>query len=270
MGLGRYITRTVKPLIKSHRQHQAAFTANDLLFDWTSFTLPQGGSRLVGITAIVRSNDGADQTVPMDLFFARNTFNTGDVQDGTAPTSLGTSHAAITTPLQDPYYNNLIGHTKLTADNFSTAGAINFGVSIGTTGYQASTGATAGLSGQNPLIFEDYGATPNDGLYTFYVGATCISTPNFDSDVAVVSVDGLDITCDGTDVRTMLAPGDVLEAYDIGTDDGATIFELGTIGSIPDATSVRMKSGATNLDSLQDGDNLYNINPIKLILTFER
>lgn len=269
MGLGRYITRTVKPLVKASIAHLNAFTANDLLFDWTSFTLPQGGSRLVGVTAIIRSTDGADQIVPMDLFFARNAFNMGDIADGTAPTSLGTPHAAPTTPSTNPYYNNLIGHTKLTADNFSTAGAIDFGFSIGTTGYQASTGATAGLSGQNPLIFEDYGTTPNDGLYTFYVGATCIATPDFHSDLAVVSVDGLDITCDGTDARTLLAPGDVLEAYDINVDDG-TLFELGTVASIPDATSVIMKSGATNLSLLQDGDNLYNINPIKLILTFER
>jgi len=68
--LGKYITRILKPEISPVIGFAAAFTANDLLFDWESFTLPQGGNRLVGATAVIRSNDGTDQVCPMDLFFA--------------------------------------------------------------------------------------------------------------------------------------------------------------------------------------------------------
>ena len=267
--LGKYITRTLKPEISPAIGYLAAFTANDLLFDWTSFTLPQGGNRLVGATAVIRSNDGADQICPMDLFFAKNALNMGDIADGTAPVSMGTQHAAPTVNPANAYWDQIIGHSQLTADNFSTAGANEGGFTVGTTGYHASTGATAGLTGQSPLIFEDYGVAPDNGLYTFYVGATAIGTPNFDSNLAFASGTGNDLTCDGTDARKILAPGDRIKAYDISEDDG-TIIDIGTVGTVPDATSVLLKGATTSAGTLGDGDLIFNINPIKLILTFER
>ena len=270
MSLGRYITREVQPEIGPNIGYLAAFTANDLLFDWTSFTLPQGGSRLIGVTAVVRSNDGADQTCAMDLFFARKSLDMGDIADGTAPVSMGTQHADPTINPANPYWDQIIGHAKLTADNFSTAGAIESGMTVGTTGYHSSTGATAGLTGQSPLIFSDYGTTPSDGNYTFYVGATCIGTLNFDSNLAYASGTGTnDLTCDGTDARKILAPGDRIKAYDVSADDG-TVIDIGTVGTVPDATSILLKGSTTNTGTLQDGDLIFNINPIKLILTFER
>ena len=267
--LGRYITREVKPEFSPVIMFAAGFTANDLLFDWTAFTLPQGGSRLVGITAVIRGNDGTDQVCPMDLFFAKSAFNMGDIADGTAPVSMGTPHADATINPANAYWNQIVGHSKLTADNFSTAGANEGGFTVGTTGYHASTGATAGLTGQSPLIFESYGLTPNNGLHTFYVGATAIGTPNFDSNLAFASGTGNDLTCDGTDARKILAPGDRIKAYDASEDDG-TIIDIGTVGTIPDATSVLLAAGASSAATLTDGDLIFNINPIKLILTFER
>ena len=269
-NLSRYFTVEVKPEIAPNTGYLAAFTANDLLFDWESFKLPSGGSRLIGITAVVRSNDGADQTCAMDLFFARQAYNNGDITDGTAPVSMGTQHADPTINPANPYWDQVIGHAKLTADNFSTAGAIESGMTVGTTGYHASTGATAGLTAQSPLVFEEYGSAPGDGFYTFYVGATCIGTPNFDSNLAYASgTGGNDLTCDGTDARKILAPGDRIKAYDVSADDG-TVIDIGTVGTVPDATSILLKGSTTNTGTLQDGDLIFNINPIKLILTFER
>ena len=111
MSLGRYITREVRPEIGPNIGYLAAFTANDLLFDWTSFKLPQGGSRLIVVTAVVM----------------------GDIADGTAPGSMGTQHADPTINPANPYWDQIIGHAKLTADNFSTAGAIESGMTVGTT-----------------------------------------------------------------------------------------------------------------------------------------
>ena len=267
--LGKYITRTLKPEVSPVIGFAAAFTANDLLFDWESFTLPQGGNRLVGVTAVIRSNDGADQICPMDLFFAKNALSMGDIADGTAPVSMGTQHADPTINPANAYWNQIVGHSKLTADNFSTVGANEGGFTVGTTGYHASTGATAGLAGQSPLIFEDYGTPNNRGEYTFYVGATAIGTPNFDSNLAFASGTGNDLTCDGTDAKKILAPGDRIKAYDVSEDDG-TIIDIGTVGTVPDATSVLLAAGASSAATLTDGDLIFNINPIKLILTFER
>jgi len=276
--LGRYITREVKPVIGPNIGYLGAFTANDVLFDWTVFTLPQGGSRLVGVTAIIRANgahatDPVDQECPMDLFFAKAAYNMGDIADGTAPTTLGTQHAASTADPANAYYNNIIGHTKLTVDNFNTDDTPSTtGVTIGTTGYHASTsGATQGLTGQSPTIFDDYGLTPGDGLHKFYVGATCIGTPNFDSNCAFVSEDetGNDLTVDGGTAKDMFAPGDRIKAYDISEDNG-TIIDIGTIGTVPDDTSILLKDEASSAGTLANGDLIFNINPIKLILTFER
>tara|TARA_B100001094_G_C18151223_1_gene783777 strand:+ start:1173 stop:1976 length:804 start_codon:yes stop_codon:yes gene_type:complete len=266
--LGKYITRILKPEISPVIGFAAAFTANDLLFDWESFTLPQGGNRLVGATAVIRSNDGTDQVCPMDLFFAKQAINMGDIADGTAPVSMGTQHAAATVNPANAYWDQIVGHSKLTADNFSTAGANEGGFTVGTTGYHASTGATAGLTGQSPLIFEDYGTPSNKGEYTFYVGATAIGTPNFDSNLAFASGTENDLTCDGTDARKILAPGDRIKALDIS--DNTTIIDIGTVGTVPDATSILLKGTTTSAGTLGDGDLIFNINPIKLILTFER
>jgi hypothetical protein len=205
----------------------------------------------------------------MDLFFARQAYNNGDITDGTAPVSMGTQHADPTINPANPYWDQVIGHAKLTADNFSTAGAIESGMTVGTTGYHASTGATAGLTAQSPLVFEEYGSAPGDGFYTFYVGATCIGTPNFDSNLAYASgTGGNDLTCDGTDARKLLAPGDRIKAIDI--DDGSTVLDIGTVGTIPDGTSILLEGSTTSIDTLGDGDNIYNIHPIKLILSFEK
>jgi hypothetical protein len=50
--------------------------------------------------------------------------------------------------------------------------------------------------------------------------------------------------------------------------DGAV--GIGTVGTVPDATSVLLKGATTSAGTLGDGDLIFNINPIKLILTFER
>lgn len=275
-NLSRYTTVEVKPEFSPVIMFAAGFSANDLLFDWTSFKLPQGGNRLVGITAIIRSNDGIDQICPMDLFFARQAEDMGDITNGTAPVSMGTPHADATINPANAYWNQIIGHSKLTADNFSTVGANEGGFSVGTTGYHASTGATAGLTGQSPLIFADYGSDvaindggiDADGYYTFYVGATAIGTPNFDSNLAFASGTGNDLTCDGTDARKILAPGDRIKALDVT--DSTTIIDIGTVGTVPDNTSVLLKGTTTSTGTLGDGDLIFNVNPIRLILTFER
>jgi hypothetical protein len=248
-------------------------TANDLLFDWEPFKLPKGGNRLIGVTAVVRSNDGTDQTCAMDLFFATQNRGFGDIAAGTAPVSMGTQHAAATVNPANPYWDQIMGHVKLTADNFSTAGAVESGMTVGTTGYHASTGGTSGLTGQSPLIFEGYGSSTaeiddDQGNYTYYVGATAIGTPNFDSNLAFASGTGNDLTCDGTDAMKILAPGDRIKALDIS--DNTTIIDIGTVGTVPDATSILLKGATTSAGTLGDGDLIFNINPIKLILSFER
>ena len=86
--------------------------------------------------------------------------------------------------------------------------------------------------------------------------------------LAFASGTGNDLTCDGTDAQKILAPGDRIKALDIS--DNTTILDIGTVGTVPDATSVLLKDSATSASTLGDGDLIFNVNPIKLILTFER
>ena len=46
----RYFSVEVKPTLPASKQHAAAFTAGDVLFDYTEFEIPKGTSRLIGAT----------------------------------------------------------------------------------------------------------------------------------------------------------------------------------------------------------------------------
>ena len=288
---GRYFTVEVKPTIPASIQDigsdGTAHTAKDLLFDWAPFKLPKGGNKLIGITTIVRGIDGADQQIPMDLIFATTQRGGGDTAAGTAPVTLGTEHAAIDTSVdgQNPPYNEIIGHAIITANNFLTADVFSEGISIASTGLLT----TDDVSG--PIIFDSYGSLSptvsdgslvqpadlddSEGMYTFYVAATCVATPNLKSMMVTTGAHGAgtanDITVGTTDARAVLAPGDVIHAHDNAV--------IGTVGNIPDATSIILKTvvnpdgtttATTNTEALGSGDRIYNIHPIKLIFAFER
>jgi len=92
MSLAKYITRTVKPTLLAAKQHLGAYADGDVLFDWTEFNLPNGTSRLVGVTAIVR----------------------------------GTEQGAML-PTANPYYNEIIGGVKLDATDYSDQVQISIG-----------------------------------------------------------------------------------------------------------------------------------------------
>ena len=252
-NLSKYFSVTVKPTIAANLAHaDAALTANDVVFDWTSFKVPGGGNRLVGVTVIAPpTNGGVSQDFPLDLMFATQTRGNGGVAGGAAPQSIGTiSSAAI--PLASPYYEELVGAIKIDATDFTDTEPRSIGV----------TGVAQG--GMNPVVFETYGTTPDNGLYTFYVAATTPGTPSLQSGIDVNEANfsagaQTTITVNGATALT-LAPGDVLHAQDNAI--------LGTVSTITDANTIVLT--AANTAAIAEDDILYNINPIKLILTFER
>jgi len=253
MGLGKYIIREVKPTIAANLAHaDAALTANDVVFDWTAFTLPNGVNRLVGVTVIAPpTNAGVSQDFPLDLLFATKTRGNGGVAAGAAPQSIGTISSAAT-PTASPYYNDLVGAVKIDASDFTDTEPRSIGV----------TGVAQG--GMNPVVFESYGTTPDDGLYTFYVAATTPGTPSLQSGIDINEANAgagtqTSITVDGATALT-LAPGDVIHAQDNAV--------LGTVKEIINLNTIALT--AANTAAFQEDDIIYNINPIKLILTFER
>ncbi len=252
-SISKYFSITVKPEILASIQHLGAFTANDVLFNWTSFTLNNGINRLVGVNAIIRANDGTAQDCAMDLLWANGAAR-GDIASGTAPTALGVAHAAIIAQ-NNPSFNNIIGKTAVTAADHTEGAIIRV----------ASSNMIAG--GESPLLFEPYDGTPQAAAKTtFYVAGTCIGTPNFASTVKLTGAHSAgaanDLTVDTKDARLMLAPGDTITAQD----DAA----IGVVGTVPDSTSILLKDSATNTAALANNDDIYNVSPITLRLTFER
>ena len=43
--MGKYFTVEVKPTIAASKQNLGAFSANDVLFNWTEFDIPKGAAR---------------------------------------------------------------------------------------------------------------------------------------------------------------------------------------------------------------------------------
>ena len=63
--MGKYFTVEVTPTITASRQaaNSSVYSAGDILFDWTSFQMPRGAARLIGLTAVMRGKNGASQTI---------------------------------------------------------------------------------------------------------------------------------------------------------------------------------------------------------------
>ena len=94
----KYIRIKVRPTVTANLANaDAALTANDVVFDWTSFKLPSGINRLVGVTVVAPpTNGGVSQDFPLDLLFATNTRGNGGVAAGATPQSIGTISSAAT------------------------------------------------------------------------------------------------------------------------------------------------------------------------------
>jgi hypothetical protein len=278
--MGKFFNVKVKPTILASDQHNGAYSAGDLLFDWVAFDMPKGTAAIRGITALIRGVDGAAQTArDLTLYFAHPSRN------GVAPTSLGAEHATVN---GFGYYNNLIG--GVTIDTNSTVGHLDY----------MSLMATGGGGGGDQVPFINIEGRPNltkDGYNTVYLAGICgtSSTWNFGTAVVtsqIIDVSGLSaaqlVNADigGTDPRAVFAPGDIIHAEDdiilgevesmadtntitFKADGSAT--ESDTSYTVPATLAAwKIQNGAGTAGDLASGDELYNINPITIIIHFEK
>ena len=117
---------TGKPTVTASLQAGGTVAANDVLFDWTSFDIPKGAARLIGVTALVRGTNGARQEKSFDLYFAKTV-------DGVEPGSLGTLSA---TADGARYQNHLIGAHRIDANDYKDGLDI---MAVATSGHGAQT-----------------------------------------------------------------------------------------------------------------------------------
>jgi len=244
----KYFTVEVKPTIAASAQHEAAFGSGDVLFDWTSFQVPRGANRLINVTALVRPKGDAGPTgnpFPFQLVFSKsNTQSLGTVNGGTA----------------NRPSNDLLGMVEFAAADYMSA-------AVDST--QVADLAHGGAHPVGPLILQgDITTGDNVGYDTLHLGAICSNTSmNFTSilvvsDADIASAAHTTIVTAGTsmDNREHFIAGDVIHAQDDAV--------VGTLASVAQSAITLTSELGTSV--LTNGDTLYNIHPIRLILQFER
>ena len=248
----RYFSVEVKPTIAASKQHSAAFQAGDVLFDWVEFEIPKGTSRLIGATMITRPKGNNTPT--------GNKFGSFLVFSKTNTVSYGIVNSASTkTPS-----NDYLGFLELEdTTSFTVGGGTNIGMSgrASNTSSQANLLLTGSQTGTNVGYDKLYMAAQAGGNFDFR--SVIAIAEDTDADAAASQV----ITTDGSvNESQVLAVGDVLH---IGTSEGTPAADslIGTVAAVADNLVTLETVSPTDL---VDGDILYNIHPIRVILHFEK
>ena len=241
MKTGYFNSSVIKPLVKASAQN-VAFVAGDIVFDWTGFEIPRGTAKLLGATIKIRAKGDAGQTVQpagVNLLFAKGPF-----PDAT-PSSLGTANAEVSNFAS----TDIVGAMP-------SAAADSFGLR---TLYQSTVSSSElvlepnGNSGANVGVDKFYVAGLAAGALDFRSALT-VNESNFGAGTQTV------ITVADLDSTLYLVAGDVIHAADDAV--------LGTISTVDSATQITLT--AANTAAIEDDDVLYNINPIEIILHFQK
>ena len=284
----RFHTVTVRPTIPASKQHLGAFVDGDVLFDWTAFNVPKGAHKLVGMQAVIRGVNGAAQTFAINAYFAKSI-------NGVAPSSIGEIHASANKSVTAAH--NYLGALQaeedlpgqLDLDNLSilrfAGGSIPAKTNIGESGLVLQGEPDSGINvGYDKLYIA--GTTP-DGDASFSTAVETTGTLDV-SAAAAASVGSLDNGAGSSaSCTTKFTPGDIIHAEDdiiLGEIDTVALNELTfkTDGSVvyhgngevlftnPDGlANWAIQNGADAAGDLAANEELYNIHPITIIMSFE-
>ena len=261
-----YFTTEIKPTIPASTQHAAAFTAGDVLFDWTAFEIPKGGARLIGATALVRPKGDAGPTpnnFAMSLVFGR---------DGSDPHTDLSSTSSIGASNSVAFLTGKLTNAIITSLELPLSDYVGPDTAVSTSCLSVATTQTKGSYG---ILDSKYNSATNVGFDKYYVAGIANGAFDFRSINALAEAGAADaastqvITMDGTsmDVREHFIDGDVVH---IGTSAGTPAADslIGTIASADSTTQITLD--AVSPTALVDGDILYNIHPIRIILHLEK
>jgi hypothetical protein len=259
--MSKYFTVEVEPTIPGDRQaaNGSAYNSKDVLFDWEPIQVPKGANKLTAVTAVFRGTNGGVQVArDFDLVFAKSI-------DSTAPATLGNSNATVSAA--PVVANHIIGLTHLdSAGDYGASGFDFFNA--------ASTGSGAAQSLIPELVLQGEPTSgDNVGFDTIYIAGIAGGAFDFGTTVLVRGAIAADNTTtiptdagsdDDPNADKIFAVGDVLET---GTGD-----TVGTISSIAAFGSSKqdITLTANNVEAIADNEELFNVNPIRLVLSFER
>ena len=269
---GKYFMVELTPTIKATAQHEGRYGVGDVLFDVNSASkiqIPSGPARLIGATALIRSQASLQGALSS---------NYAQVQSTPKPNNFGLDLVFSTEERADAYSagnrvytlglpdNDVIGSVRLSAGDYIAS-------SLGSCTSIVSTGDKPGNivlnRGPQPCTVV---ADRANGYDTYYVGGIAngafnwktrnqIEEAGFAAGTQTVITMG-----DGTGgssgmvLERYFLPGDKLVAH-----DGAV---LGTVSTVDSATQLTLT--AANTDAIEHDDYIYNENPIRIKLFFER
>jgi len=219
----------------------SAYADTEILFDWHKIDARKISS-ISGIQCIVRGKDGVDSGGDaIDLLFATSHIPTPDdgvnVSVDVAPTTLGTTGAAVDTP---GWFNNLCGYVQIAAGDFNDGDLVYLNIAT-----------KSGLD--IPVNGDLYVAAIAKGAFDFRSTIQVNKASHYLPGTQTV------ITLDTLDATLAFAPGDLVHAVDDAV--------LGTVKTVDSATHITLT--AANTDAIANNDVLYNVNPITLILSCE-
>ena len=240
---GKFYLASVRPRIDI--LGNIAYGADDLLFDWHRFEIPNGGACLKSFNIIDPGKDGAATTgLDFELFIAKSV-------NGAAPPSLGTvnsaANAAATKIGMAGSRNHIIYHKVLDANVMENADTY-------TLGYNIWTQTAAGDQVQNQIqpggatigSGDHFGGTTK-GYQSLWIAAitlgahdwgTAVLANGDQGAVAKSTTSETTLTVDGTDADDVFSVGDEPIAFD--ESGGANAAKIGKVTEIVSATSIKV------------------------------
>tara|TARA_R100001443_G_scaffold78998_1_gene86186 strand:- start:295 stop:1080 length:786 start_codon:yes stop_codon:yes gene_type:complete len=250
-----YLTEEIKPLIDT--KGNVAFTADDVLFDWTAFNIPRGTAAIRSFMFKVAGTNGVVQTQNFDVFFAKSI-------DGVAPPTLGDANDAknvIKTQKARPY---IIGHHGVDSSLLEDVG----------NGLVAYNVLGNGKPEENYQVFHMPVMIEGEpehcsvkGYQTIYVAAIAHGAFDFGTGVllnqagnqAQSLTTAVDLVIDGSDSDDIFAIGDDLISFVAA--DGTSPKLIGKVTSIPDDVSIVVDKVA---EAFNDDTEICNRSPITM------
>ena len=249
-----YLTPKVKPQVT--KMGNVAYTADDVLFDWTSFEIPRGTCAMTSVFAtIVGTNGGAGNAKNFDILFAKSV-------NGVAPPSLGDSNDAkspIKTTAARPW---IIGYKGVDASELEDAGD-------GLSSYNVlgiGRGSAQTFTPYNQIIIEgEPQHSSTNGYQTIWVAGLAQGAMDFGTGCNIAgnhSADDLTIVVDGTDADDLFAVGETIIAFDA---DGSGETTIGNVTAVA-ADLITVDAAPSEI---ADDDEVCHLSPITFRFGFE-
>ena len=275
----KYFTVEIRPTMKVvNAGLNAAFADGDILWNWETFFMPRGGGRLIGAHVEIRPKGDSGATpnkFPLELLFATDNYSHPNYP-GTEATwaySLGTINAAPSTFAEgiSGVAHKFLGQVPIVAGDFADSiDPIAIASTSDTNGIVLQQSYTdMSLSGFSNIYKKQKGGfEPSEGYTKFRIAGIAGGAFDFRSACIINGgdLDGPVMTTSGTQPQLFIIPGDTVAVC--VADDPTTTKAMGVVESTTD-TSITLTEAFTTTD-VANNDIVYNTQPIRILLTFER